>query len=272
MAKKALTVSIVIPVYNEESYIGPCLDAIAAQTVAPLEVIIVDNNCSDDTLEVVSHYSFVTVLREKKQGQVFAQAKGFNYANGAILGRIDADTIIPKNWVASVLDNFDDEHTVAVTGPGVPYDVPMHRAGSAVFNFYHNTVARIFSGHQMLWGANFAMRSSAWNRVKNGLHMQRNIWEDYDLSFHLAAIGAIVFDKAMGVTCSFRAGHQSVPKQLEYQFRHIRTFRLHRGRLKTSALFFAWYTMIVLTPFAVIDRYLWLLRSVVGRMVLTVRR
>ncbi|MDQ3064817.1 MAG: glycosyltransferase, partial [bacterium] len=40
---KPLTLSLVIPVYNEEDHIVACLSAIAAQTVKPLEVIVVDN-------------------------------------------------------------------------------------------------------------------------------------------------------------------------------------------------------------------------------------
>jgi glycosyltransferase involved in cell wall biosynthesis len=47
-------VSIVIPVYNEAPRLGACLEAIALQTAAPYEVIVVDNNSSDGTREVAA--------------------------------------------------------------------------------------------------------------------------------------------------------------------------------------------------------------------------
>jgi len=55
-------ISIIIPAYNEERYLGRCLDAIAAQSVRPYEVIVVDNNSSDDTAKVAQRYPFVTLL------------------------------------------------------------------------------------------------------------------------------------------------------------------------------------------------------------------
>ena len=55
MAQKALTLSIVIPVFNEERYIKACLDSIAAQTVKLDEVIVVDNNSTDKTVLIAKN-------------------------------------------------------------------------------------------------------------------------------------------------------------------------------------------------------------------------
>jgi glycosyltransferase involved in cell wall biosynthesis len=56
------TITVVIPTYNEEDYIKPCLDAVFAQTVLPDEVIVVDNNSTDKTVEIVSKFQRLNCL------------------------------------------------------------------------------------------------------------------------------------------------------------------------------------------------------------------
>jgi glycosyltransferase involved in cell wall biosynthesis len=99
MIDKTLTLSIVIPVYNEQCHLKACLDAIANQTESPDEVIVVDNNSTDRTLAIAESYPFVKILKEKKQGVLAVRTKGFNSARSSIIGRIDADTVLPPGWV-----------------------------------------------------------------------------------------------------------------------------------------------------------------------------
>ena len=62
-----MKVSVVIPSYNEEKYIGRCLEGIALQIEKPDEVIVVDNNCTDKTVEIAEKFG-ATIIKEKKQG------------------------------------------------------------------------------------------------------------------------------------------------------------------------------------------------------------
>src|SRR5476651_1469584 len=86
MSNKTLTLSIVIPVYNEQGYLKACLDSIAAQADLPDEVIVVDNNSTDDTAKIAKSYKFVRLLREPRHHQSFAQATGFDAARSDIIG------------------------------------------------------------------------------------------------------------------------------------------------------------------------------------------
>src|ERR1019366_8076903 len=95
MAQKHMRVSLVIPAYNEKHHIKACLDHIASQRVVPYEVIVVDNASTDKTAAIARSYDFVTLITEKRQGVVFARDTGFNLARGDIIGRIDADTLLP---------------------------------------------------------------------------------------------------------------------------------------------------------------------------------
>jgi glycosyltransferase involved in cell wall biosynthesis len=105
MQLNRLRVSLVIPVYNEESHLRGCLDAIAAQTVQPLEVIVVDNNSNDGTAAIAAAYPFVTLITIARQGVVYARDAGFDAAKGEIIGRIDADTHIAPDWLARRMGN-----------------------------------------------------------------------------------------------------------------------------------------------------------------------
>jgi cellulose synthase/poly-beta-1,6-N-acetylglucosamine synthase-like glycosyltransferase len=57
-----MNVSIVIPVYNEADALAACLEAIAEQTIAPLEVIVVDNNSTDTSAAIAQGFDFVRLV------------------------------------------------------------------------------------------------------------------------------------------------------------------------------------------------------------------
>lgn len=256
MSKNTLTLSIVIPVYNEERYIGACLDSIASQSVKPLEVLVVDNNSTDKTIQVASKYPFVKVLHEKRQHQVFAQATGFNEAKADILGRIDADSILPPDWTTKITAAFEaDSQLMAVTGGADPYDVPLKWLGSAIFHGYIY-LAGLIGGQRMLWGANCALRASAWQKIKNKVMMRPDIWEDYDMAFCLKVHGKIGYipNNLMGV--SFRAMHTSFKQHVSYQFRSVRTFYYRANPLRLSLFVLLWLWTFPVYPLAVIDDWL----------------
>ncbi len=189
-AKKALALSIVIPVYNEQNQIKGCLDAIKKQTLKPLQVILVDNNCTDKTVEIAKKYSFVTVVRQPKQGIVFARNTGFNAARGHIIGRIDADTQLAPNWVASTVEYFTQHPQIAaVSGPT---HIREWR-GKFILYWGHRLIyywfTWLFLGHRTLFGSNMALLQSAWVDVAPSTCLQTRIHEDMDLSMHLKKQG-----------------------------------------------------------------------------------
>src|SRR5260221_7568754 len=93
-----LRISIIIPAYNEEGHLPACLDAIAAQTLKPDEVIVVDNNSTDKTVEIAKKYPFVKLLNEKRQGLRYTRNTGLDAATGDVIGRIDTDSILSPKW------------------------------------------------------------------------------------------------------------------------------------------------------------------------------
>ncbi|MEX2007061.1 MAG: glycosyltransferase family A protein [Candidatus Saccharimonadales bacterium] len=260
MKEKPLTLSIVIPAYNEENYIGACLRSIAAQTDEPNEVIVVDNNCSDNTVKIAKSFVFVRVIKEKWQHQSFAQATGFNASSSQILGRIDADSILPPDWVSKVKQAFLDKNVIAITGGASPYDMPAKLVGTAIFHGYIY-LAGLIGGQRMLWGSNCALRRSSWRAINNKVLLRPDIWEDYDLSFCLKNFGRIRYVPRLVVGVSFRAMHTSFRRHVSYQFRSVRTFYFRANPFRLSLFILLWSSTFLVYPFAAVDDWLLSLRE-----------
>src|ERR1700722_5774418 len=103
MNDQRLSVSLVIPAYNEERHLQTCLDSIASQACEPLEVLVVDNNSTDNTAAIAKGYSFVRLVKEPRQGRVFARNAGFEAAKGELIVRVDADTQMPPDWLEHIV-------------------------------------------------------------------------------------------------------------------------------------------------------------------------
>jgi len=192
------SLSIIIPVYNDAPFLQKCLDSIAAQTVAPDEVIVVDNNSTDDSVAVAKSFPFVRVVHESKQGIVYARNAGFDAATSDIIGRLDADTMLSPGWVSRVKQYYGSaQHDdIALTGGGSFYNIRLPRFNSWLQSQLVYRLNRFIVGHYVLWGSNMALPTELWQTVRSDVCLRNDIHEDLDLSFHLHRHGFRVEYKA----------------------------------------------------------------------------
>ena len=184
--------------YNEADRIADCLEAIARQDVRPYEVIVVDNNSTDGTAAIAARFPFVTLLRESRQGVVYARAAGFDKARGEIIGRIDSDTLLPPDWVRTLQRIFTESDLDAVAGRVTYSDIALAKAVSRVDLAFRRYFARVLGRYCALQGANMGIRRSAWQNVRTRLCMRSNMHEDFDLAIHLVQQGHTVqFDESL---------------------------------------------------------------------------
>lgn len=229
-----LTLSLIIPVYNEQRHIKACLDSIALQTSMPDEVIVVDNNCSDDTIAIAQQYEFVSVIKEPKQGLIHARNKGFNVATGAILGRIDADSQIATDWVARVKVQLAINKSLdGVTGLGYTHSIPyLSRPRTLAFSKGYYRYIKVSIGLQVLWGATMAIRASTWQDIKEHLCLDDSIvHEDQDISIVMHSL-----DKKIALDATLRIftpgyTYRYLPKTLFYARLHRSTVSYHNQKL-----------------------------------------
>lgn len=228
--KRTSNVSIVIPAYNEADFIEQCLDAIQQQTVIPQEVIVVDNNSTDNTAEIAAKYPFVTVLRESRQGVVFARDRGFDAAKGEIIGRIDVDTIIPEDWVENIQRIFENSNTSAISGV-MHYDVGLAKLVDKIDLFFRRRLARLLAETETVYlqGASMAMRRSAWQRVRHAMCRKSNMHEDFDLAIHLQEFGhEVAFDERLHAKISARRTDVGFLQFANYVFMSPHTYAQHQ--------------------------------------------
>ncbi|MCB9188173.1 MAG: glycosyltransferase family 2 protein [Flavobacteriales bacterium] len=112
MAKIAYTYSVVIPCYNCEQTVGRALEYASRMSMAPEEVICVDNNSTDKTYEVLLDFSKkmknLRVVQEFKQGASAARNKGASLATGDYIQFLDADDILLETKVEHQLQLASD--------------------------------------------------------------------------------------------------------------------------------------------------------------------
>lgn len=243
------SLSIVIPVYNEEARLGACLQSIANQTVAPDEVIIVDNNSTDKSVEIASSFNFVTIVSAKKQGIVYARNKGFDLAASDIVGRIDADSVLPRNWVARVGRFYDSDNSdKALTGGGFFYNIRWRRFNGWVQSQLAYRLNRFIIGHYVLWGSNMAIPRELWLKVRGKVCDRHDVHEDLDLSFHLHDLGyKITYYGSLRVGVFLKRVNSR--KQLQAHMRRWpQSLRTHGYRLWWLGAFGNWLLWYLLRP------------------------
>jgi glycosyltransferase involved in cell wall biosynthesis len=226
----SLSVSIVIPAFNEENVLRACLESIARQTVRPLEVIVVDNNSTDGTAAIARTFPFVRLIAEKRQGPVYARDTGFNAAKGDIIGRLDGDSIVAPDWVETIQQIFADSNLDAASGTVTYREVCAQPIFNGVDFYFRSFMSRRAAprGEQSLQGVNLAIRQSAWQTVRAQVCHKREHHEDLDLSAHLAHLKRkAIFEPRMVVSSSARRADSKPGAFYRYAISTPRTYRLH---------------------------------------------
>jgi glycosyltransferase involved in cell wall biosynthesis len=201
-------ISVVIPAFNEERYLPFCLKSLQKQTYPKdkYEIILADNNCTDRTAAIAKEHG-AKVIKEKRQGHVFALGAGIKAATGEIIAATDADTIVNPNWLELIENAFRDKEVVAITGAAY-YNTPNKKKekylgkisyyGYLIYQKFHFAVGKPF-----LAGNNLAVRRTAYDQV-NGLDTRYEIFSDHELGLRIKKVGKVKFYKDICVASSAR--------------------------------------------------------------------
>jgi glycosyltransferase involved in cell wall biosynthesis len=93
-------ISVVIPAYNAERYIGEAIESVLAQTYSPLELIVVDDGSTDRTADVARAYAEATVIVQENGGPSAARNRGAAAATGEFLAFHDSDDAMTPDKLA----------------------------------------------------------------------------------------------------------------------------------------------------------------------------
>ncbi len=120
---------IVIPAHNEEDFIALTLDSLLSQTLLPTKVVVVNDNSTDKTAEIVTAYAkenpFISLVNTSSEaihlpGSKVIQAfyKGYETLdeNYDILVKLDADLILPDNYFQTIINHFKSDERIGMAG------------------------------------------------------------------------------------------------------------------------------------------------------------
>ena len=214
-----MRISVIIPAYNEEKTIGAAISSLLEQSRIPDEILIINNNSTDRTEEIARSYPrFVRVVNEPQQGLAIARDRGFHEAQGDVLCRTDADTVVPKNWVATIELFFETHPSVlAISGPIVYTERPLRFLGVVPSILYEYLVG-LRLGHPVLIGPNMAMRKAVVKKI-TPCSTRLDIHEDVDLSQHIAALGELQFVYSLRIETS---GRRIMRSPFDFMIRYSR--------------------------------------------------
>lgn len=103
-------VSVIIPAYNAELFISETIDSVLAQSYKHIEIIVIDDGSSDNTLAIANTYKDrITILTQKNMGVSTARNYGAKKAQGKWLAFIDADDIWLPNKIEQQLEKIGTE-------------------------------------------------------------------------------------------------------------------------------------------------------------------
>lgn len=200
-------ISVVVPVKDDARELDVCLSALTGQTSPAYEIIVVDNDSSDDSALVARRHG-ATVIAELRPGIWAATAAGFDHATGDVIARCDADSRLGGDWLERIASGLDARpDAVAITGPGRFYGLgPVRRMLAdvlymrAYFALAHGALA-----NRPLFGSSFAIRASVWREVSATVHRDDpEVHDDFDLSYHLDPAATVLVDRRLEVGISSR--------------------------------------------------------------------
>lgn len=202
-------ISFIIPAYNEEKYIGECLKSIIKYAPADAEIIVVNNNSSDRTAEIVKQFPSVILLKEEKPGTNNARQRGLKEARGELVAFIDADCSLSPLWMEKAQSEFNSNpQIIALSGPFFYTEIKSKftQLVIKIFN-YCVTLTSYFTGYAV-YGGNLVAKRSALLQA-NGLNTSLTFYgDDTDTGQRLKKIGRVKFSPRFYICSSARRFQQ----------------------------------------------------------------
>ena len=200
-------VTIVIPCYNGERFVGRCLSSLARQTYCALEVLLVDDASTDRTAEEVSKYPFVRVLRnEVNKGVSYARNRGIMEARGKYIHFLDVDDEVSSNFYEEMVRYAEETGAEVTTCSFVYQHVPEK---SQIFR-----APRVYTGTMDKLRVTYVCKIGVvWRYLFRTDFIRRH----EDLRF---PVGRLVEDLPFAVRALFYANKVATAPRAEYLYRY----------------------------------------------------
>ncbi|GMN90260.1 glycosyltransferase family 2 protein [Francisella sciaenopsi] len=190
MDDKLALISVIIPVYNVQDYLVRCLESVINQTYKSLEIILVNDGSTDNSLEICQQYinkdSRIILINKKNGGLSSARNAGLDIYKGKYITFIDSDDWVALDYINTLYQNIIDNNAdISIVGFENVYDFNVE-------DISNTNKIKIFSQKEAVNKLILnKLETSAWGKLFNSFLYKKNrfregiIFEDLDIMYKL---------------------------------------------------------------------------------------
>lgn len=189
-------ISIVLPVYNCESYVADAIQSILNQSFANFELIIINDGSTDGSGSIARHFkeldARVIIIEQENKGLVFSLNKGIEIAQAEYIARMDADDISMPNRLKLQYEKMNEDSQIAVLGSFTKIiDEHGQEVGLGFYPVHSNDVTRLLYRGSPVAHPAVMMRKKVVQAV-GGYREKFLHCEDYDLWLRIIETGYVI--------------------------------------------------------------------------------
>lgn len=150
-------VTVIVPVYNTQEYLGRCINSILRQTYGNIELILINDGSTDDSAKICDEYSQkdarVFVIHQKNKGVSVARNQGLEITTGDYIVFVDSDDWIDYNYIATLIKNIaNPSKELLMTGCSYVYKTHIEKKtyGSGIFPLKDALADKIISRNNFI--------------------------------------------------------------------------------------------------------------------------
>lgn len=218
MEKKPM-ISVIVPVYQVQEYLEPCLDSIVNQTYQNLEIILIDDGSTDNSGKICDKYAGndarIKVIHKKNGGISSARNAGLKIAEGELIGFVDSDDWIDPDMFSYLQSVLAENSADIVTCAAAPESLPDKQNTVTVLDM-ESAMSSLLDGGKV--------DNSVWNKLYT-----RNVWDGV-----FFPEGMILEDAATIYKCILKAKRIVVTEYPCYHYRIRQGSILHTAFTKKN--------------------------------------
>ncbi|HRQ86500.1 MAG TPA: glycosyltransferase, partial [Candidatus Saccharibacteria bacterium] len=113
--KSTPLISVILPIYNVDKYLAECIDSVMDQTYSNLEIILVNDGATDNSLSICKEYQKkdkrIKIVSKKNGGLNLARKSGYEISAGEWITFVDSDDVIDRNYIKYLLNATQEHNT-----------------------------------------------------------------------------------------------------------------------------------------------------------------
>ena len=136
-------VSVIIPLYNAEKHIKKCILSLYNQTYSNIEIIVVNDGSTDNSLSILSQINKngeIKIISQKNKGASAARNKGLSIAKGSYIQFLDADDNLPVNKIENQIKILRTYNFNPLILSFCAWNHPLYNIDTTIFHHYENPI------------------------------------------------------------------------------------------------------------------------------------